>query len=604
MQRISSISLGIFLCVSVCGVTGQKPKIAPAAQYPAYLSSVTVADLNNDNAPEIIGLDNNTGAVTVLKNLGNGKYGAPTAYAVTGQVNGLAVGDFNGDGFLDVAVAIGAFSAASGQVAVLLGNGDGTLRPPVYHTVPIPAGSIAVGDFNNDNKPDIAVIGNSNNDATNTVAILTNTGSSFTVTSFPAAIFFGPNGYGQDADFIEYLVAGDFNGDGRIDLAYVDACGQCNVQQEVLFILYNTTTGWVAKQPVDSQQGFALGGSGSESVTAVDVDGDGITDFVIPFAGCYTPCVGVSVVYMNKNNTYSNVQSLDVLNSQDGPTPKQVVVGDFNNDGVADIAGFSDGGLDQNLNTICPGVMVWTGTGNRQFSNLNYYVQPNGANTTPLYTAAGFLDRNGTRDLVVPHGTNAEVWLNSTTNPSDPCPYPVSAGVDACSPSGTVAGGSVHFLASARTNTQPLKRMELWVDGSKKLQRFSDRLSANLPVAVGAHTAVFVEVGANGYLLKKSVSFTVSAACTAPGVPGIHVCAPQQSGSYSSPVQFTAAGVGPNGNTSNMELWIDGHKINNYFSNLVNTKVALSVGAHAATFVVRDNTGAVIKSAVINFTVH
>ena len=53
-----------------------------------------------------------------------------------------------------------------------------------------------------------------------------------------------------------------------------------------------------------------------------------------------------------------------------------------------------------------------------------------------------------------------------------------------------------------------------------------------------------------------------------------------------------------------MELWIDGGKINDYFSNQINTTVPLSVGSHALTVVEDDSTGAYIKSSVINITVH
>src|ERR1700760_4966926 len=182
------------LLASVTALFGQEPAIAPTSSYPASLSNVLVADLNGDNAPEIIGLQSSSSAVGVLKNLGNGKYGAATYYAVSGTLNGIAVGDFSGDGRLDVAVAIGSFSPDIGRVAVLRGNGDGTLQLPVYYPVAIPANSIAVGDFNNDNKPDIAVIGNSNDQSKNTVAILTNTGSSFTEHSFAAASYFSWNG--------------------------------------------------------------------------------------------------------------------------------------------------------------------------------------------------------------------------------------------------------------------------------------------------------------------------------------------------------------------------------------------------------------------------
>jgi hypothetical protein len=491
------------LLTSVTALLAQEPAIAPTSSYPASLSNVLVADLNGDNAPEIIGLESSSAAVGVLKNLGNGKYGAPTYYAVSGQLNGIAVGDFNGDGRLDVAVAIGTYNAANGRVAVLRGNGDGTLQLPAYYTVAIPANSIAVGDFNNDNKPDIAVIGNSSDNSRNTVSVLTNTGSSFTEHSFAARTYFTANGFGQNADFIEYLVAGDFNGDGRIDLAYIDGCTQCSVSEEQLFILSNTTSGWQAKQPA--------GGSGSQSLEAADIDGDGISDLVIPFRGCHTPCVGVAVFYMNKNYTVaSSSPSLDVFNEEDGPTPEQVVIGDFNNDGIADIAGYSSGGEDQNFNQLPPGIMMWTGVGKRTFNKLKYYEQPNPpTNFVPVYTAAGFLNKNGTRDLVVPKGMTTQVWMNNTSNPADPCPYPTSGGVTVCAPSAKVPSGTVHFLASARTNTQPLNRIELWIDGHKRMQVFNDRLNINLPIPNGKHSAGFIEVGASGLFIKKKVTFTV-----------------------------------------------------------------------------------------------
>jgi hypothetical protein len=132
-------------------------------------------------------------------------------------------------------------------------------------------------------------------------------------------------------------------------------------------------------------------------------------------------------------------------------------------------------------------------------------------------------------------------------------------------------------------------------------------VNTSVALAAGTHVAQFVAVDNTGAFLKSpGIGFTVGSGggCSAPTSAGVHVCAPQPGGSYTSPVQMTATGKGPNGTTSRMELWIDGKKINNYFSSTVSTSVALGVGSHSATFVAVDNTGAFVKSAVVNFTVH
>src|SRR5439155_6614561 len=125
----------------------------------------------------------------------------------------LAVRDLNGDGNLDVVVANYGCSPCSppirGSVSVLVGNGDGTFQAVAkYDSGPNPQ-SVAVGDFNGDGKPDLAVA----NDGSTNIAVLLGNGDA----TFQAAVSYGMGGAPPRATDI--LTTGDFNGDNKLDLA-------------------------------------------------------------------------------------------------------------------------------------------------------------------------------------------------------------------------------------------------------------------------------------------------------------------------------------------------------------------------------------------------
>jgi hypothetical protein len=104
----------------------------------------------------------------VLLGNGDGSFQAATSYAVGSFPYSVAVGDFNGDGLPDLAVQ------GAGGVRILLGNGDGTFRTsPVSYIAGIAPTSVAVGDFNGDGSPDLAVANHYSND----VSILLNDGN-------------------------------------------------------------------------------------------------------------------------------------------------------------------------------------------------------------------------------------------------------------------------------------------------------------------------------------------------------------------------------------------------------------------------------------------
>jgi hypothetical protein len=182
----------------------------PAQNYPAQVNTaaqaggLVVADFNRDGH-----LDIATSAGSLL--LGNGDGTFQTAQAFDGSaVTCLAVGDFNGDGIPDLALtSVEPNSGYQGTVAILLGKGDGTFLAGQTYAVGLQPQSVTVADINRDGIPDLAVA----NGISGLVTVLLGKGDG----TFQPGPGYAAGGYPYS------LAPGDFNGDGFPDLAVANA---------------------------------------------------------------------------------------------------------------------------------------------------------------------------------------------------------------------------------------------------------------------------------------------------------------------------------------------------------------------------------------------
>ena len=137
----------------------------PAANYAAgaFPYWIGVGDLNGDGKPDLAAANSVSNDVSILLGNGDGTFQRPLNTAVSMFPDWVALGDFNGDSKLDLAVAFGAITNGTKNVSVLLGNGDGTFGVPVSYGTACCADPGAVGDFNSDGRIDLAVVNPENN---------------------------------------------------------------------------------------------------------------------------------------------------------------------------------------------------------------------------------------------------------------------------------------------------------------------------------------------------------------------------------------------------------------------------------------------------------
>ena len=295
------------------GSTIDIPTDAPAQLGPV---SIVSGDFNGDGNADLAIANKHTGSVLVALGNGDGTFQQPVSYPGFTSANFITTADFDGDGVLDLAVA-SALITTQPNVAILLGNGDGTFRAGGgFNSGNFPF-ALAVADFDGDGKPDLAVANAGvlpgvpfPPDAGN-IAIAINQGDG--TFSVQAKYTVGTNP--------EFVAAGDLNGDGKPDLAILSNPGPTGLSLTLLPGNGDGTFQLPASRvlPAGGFAGWA---------TVTDLNGDGNNDLVI--AGLRS---GISYFPGNGDGTFH-----PAVQFATGGFPGMGAIADFNADGNPDVA--------------------------------------------------------------------------------------------------------------------------------------------------------------------------------------------------------------------------------------------------------------------------
>jgi hypothetical protein len=381
----TSILAGMALTLSPVAFAGQ---FEPPVNYflNRSLNGIARGDFNGDGNTDLVVTGcgdagcTTTGSAFVLLGKGNGEFtrggrfvaGPPGTDAIA-----LSTGDFNRDGTPDLVVINNAINQF-GTVSVLLGDRSGGFLPPVSYA---PGGAVpiwpAVADFNRDGNPDLAI----SVTTTDSVAVLLGNGDGTFQPAVNYTVGGGPQG----------IAAGDVNGDGSPDIVSADECGDDPACRDgTVSVLLGNGDGTFQPRLVFAEGIFPL------SIAIADFDGDHQPDLAIANpCGTDEACSSlgtVGIMLGNGDGTFQPVVNYPTT----GYLTVRVAVGKFNHDGHSDVVA---------LNVQDSDITVLTGNGDGTFQPGDDYI----VGLTPIDVAVGRFNEDNAFDLAIADENSFEV---------------------------------------------------------------------------------------------------------------------------------------------------------------------------------------------------
>lgn len=362
-------------------------------------SAALIADFNGDGIPDVvIGHQNSAGVIGLFVGKGDGTFQPVQSYAAGVSPVSLAAADLNGDGRLDLVATD--IANLSGTVTVLLGNmnsGSARYQPATNYAVGANPARLAVADFNNDGKDDVAVA----NSGSASVSILSGSGT--------GAFTTGPIFTTGTSTTPAAVAAGDFNRDGWPDIAVTDdpPTGTGPITFGHVFIRLNDGKG---NFPTIAHT-YTVGVH-PRSIEARDVDGDGKLDLLVNNGD------SVSVLFGNGDGSFQNPVSFAAVTPKTAsraafiPNASGAPLTALNGMATGDLRGIGRKDMviaDASTNAV----QVLLNNGNRTFATPAVSYLSGGTQTSAV--AIGDVNGDGKPDIVAANfaSNNITVFINN-----------------------------------------------------------------------------------------------------------------------------------------------------------------------------------------------
>jgi uncharacterized protein (TIGR03437 family) len=357
-------------------------KFTPGARFTSGFNpnGAVIGDLTGDGKPDVVtanpGRQYGNGLLSLFVGDSAGAFNAARVYLERIQAVQTVSADFTGDGKLDLLTLGGNCQVSTcqnnGAAQLRVGDGSGRFGSPAAYGVGNNPGAMAIGDFNNDNKPDVAVT----NGGSNNVSILLNNGQ---------------GGFGNATNFAvsenpQFAAIGDFNNDGKADLAVTHVTP--TIDHVIAILLGDGMGGFASQKIIKSDKLFF-------SFVVADVNADGKADLVASnYSPSYSsgPDAGIYILLGMGDGGFAAARQVAA------GAGSRMLLFDFNGDGKLDIAAILGG---DNL-----AILFGDGTGNFA-APVNYPLQKFGSSGSDFRAIdIGDFNSDGRPDLVVTNGSS------------------------------------------------------------------------------------------------------------------------------------------------------------------------------------------------------